>query len=109
MQAAEKCSNARCAAGSWNILLNKLLFCYKREKERYPALFVMGIETYSDIREFGSQRKLSVERPVHSGIMPDLTFKMPTCFYRDSSFVLHGKVGHLMSQLRDQYNFCFNR
>lgn len=60
-------------------------------------MFVIGIETYSDIREFGSQRKLSVERPEISGTMPDLAFKAPTCFYRDSSFVLHGKVGLLIS------------
>ena len=65
-------------------------------------MFVIGIETYSDIREFGSQRLLSVERPGLPGIMPDLAFEAPTCFYRDSSFVLHGKVGLFMSHLRNR-------
>ncbi len=67
-------------------------------------MFVIGIETYSDIREFGSQRKVSVERPDTSGIMPDLSYKAPTCENRDSSFYLHGKVGLFISQLRDRIN-----
>jgi len=48
-------------------------------------LFVIGMETFSDIRELGSQSLSSVVRPVHSGIMPDLVSKTPTCINRDSS------------------------
>ncbi len=56
-------------------------------------MFVIGMETFSDIREFGSQRLLSVVRPVNTGIMPDLVCKTPTCINRDSSLHPHGKVG----------------
>ena len=61
-------------------LINELLFCYKIEKGELPALFVIGMETYSDIKESGSRRKASVERPETMGKMPDLAFKAPTCF-----------------------------
>ncbi len=64
-------------------------------------MFVIGSETYSDIFEFGSQRKVSVVRPDASGNKPDLAFKVPTYMYRDSSFFPHGKVGLLISRLRD--------
>lgn len=47
-------------------------------------MFVIRIKTFSDIRELGSQRRTSVVRP--RGIMPDLSFKAPTCVNRDSSF-----------------------
>ena len=43
-------------------------------------MFVIGMETYSDIKESGSRRKASVERPETMGKMPDLAFKAPTCF-----------------------------
>jgi len=56
-------------------------------------LLVIGMETFSDIRELGSQSLPSVVRPVHSGIMPDLVCKTPTCINRDSSLHPHGKVG----------------
>ena len=56
-------------------------------------MFVIGLETFSDIREFGSQRFPSVVRPVRAGIMPDLDCKTPTCINRDSSLHPHGKVG----------------
>jgi len=65
-------------------------------------LFVTGIETFSYIRESGSQRKLSVARPDASGIMPDLAFKASTCLTGIQVFILHGKVGLLISQLRDR-------
>ncbi len=52
------------------------------------------IETFSDNRESGSQRKVSVVLPARD--LPDLTFMAPTCVYRDSSFILHGKVGLIL-------------
>ncbi len=54
-------------------------------------MFVIGIVTFSDIQEFGSQQELSVVRPF--GELPDLSLKTPTCLDRDSSLFLHGKVG----------------
>lgn len=56
---------------------------------------MIGVRAFSDIREFGNQRKVSVARLVTSRTKPDLAFKVPTCLYRDSSFTLHGKVGLL--------------
>jgi len=83
-------------------LINKHTFCYKREKKGgLPALFVSEAETFSYIRESGSQRKLSVVRPDTSGIMPDLAFEVSTCLTGIQVFVLHGKVGFLISQLQN--------
>ena len=42
-------------------------------------MFVIGVKTYSDIRESGSQRTASVVRPEILGIKPDLALKAPTC------------------------------
>lgn len=61
-------------------------------------MFVIGNQTYSDIINLGSQRKTSVVRP--KGTKPDLSFKAPTCNYRDSSLFPHGKVGLFLLQLR---------
>ncbi len=61
-------------------------------------MFVTGAETFSDIRESGNQRKLSVVRPGISGIMPDLAFEVSTCLTGIQVFVLHGKVGFLISR-----------
>lgn len=58
-------------------------------------MFVIGRETYSDIKFLGASVKPSVERPV-SGKKPDLAFKAPTCSNRDLGFILHGKVGLLL-------------
>lgn len=57
---------------------------------------MIEFKTFSDIRDLGNLRKVSVVRPY--GNKPDLAFKVPTCINRDSSFVLHGKVGLFKSQ-----------
>ena len=68
-----------------------------------------GIETFSYIREFGSQRKLSVVRPDTSGIMPDLAFETPTCFYRDSSFCSTRQGGSPnLAVAGPSISFCFD-
>jgi len=80
-------------------LINSLTFCYKREKKGgLPALLVTGTKTFSYIRESGSQRMLSVVRPEQSGTMPGLAFEASTCLTGIQVFVLHGKVGFLISQ-----------
>ena len=61
-------------------------------------MLVTGAKTFSYIRESGSQRKLSVVRPDISGTKPDLAFEVSTCLTGIQVFVLHGKVGFLISQ-----------
>ena len=48
---------------------------------------MIGNQTYSDIINLGSQRKTSVVRP--KGIMPDLSFKAPTCFKQGFKFLFY--------------------
>lgn len=48
---------------------------------------VIRVRTFSDIRELGSQRKISVVRP--QGIMPDLSFKAPTCLQQGFKFLFY--------------------